>query len=94
MPSGDSVENEVKEFIISTLRLEDVVAADIEADAPLFGEGLGLDSIDALELGVALHKTYGIKIDSKSEESRAHLRSVRSLASLVGKHKGQVAAHD
>lgn len=87
MPNGDSIEQEVKEFIISTLRLEGVTAADISADAPLFGEGLGLDSVDALELGVALHKTYGIKIDSKSEESRSHLRSVRSLASLVEKHK-------
>lgn len=87
MPSGESLEHEVKEFIISTLRLEDVTPADIEADAPLFGEGLGLDSIDALELGVALQKTYGIKIDSKSEESRAQLSSVRSLASLVSKHK-------
>ena len=87
MPNGDSIEQEVKEFIISTLRLEGVTAADISAEAPLFGEGLGLDSVDALELGVALHKTYGIKIDSKSEESRSHLRSVRSLASLVEKHK-------
>lgn len=87
MPIGDSIEQEVKEFIISTLRLEGVTAADIAPEAPLFGEGLGLDSVDALELGVALHKTYGIKIDSKSEESRSHLRSVRSLASLVQKHK-------
>jgi acyl carrier protein len=87
MPNGDSIEQEVKEFIISTLRLEGMTAADISAEAPLFGEGLGLDSVDALELGVALHKTYGIKIDSKSEESRSHLRSVRSLAALVQTHK-------
>lgn len=88
MTSSESVEREVKEFIISTLKLEDVTAADIDAAAPLFGAGLGLDSVDALELGVALHKSYGIKIDSKSEESRAHLASVRSLASLVSKHRG------
>lgn len=83
MTGSEAVEGEIKRFIISSLRLEDVSADDIDSDAPLFGGGLGLDSVDALELGVALHKTYGIKIDSKSEESRAHLRSVRALAALV-----------
>ena len=87
MTSSEAVEQEVKEFIISTLKLEDITVADIDSGAPLFGAGLGLDSVDALELGVALHKSYGIKIDSKSEESRAHLASVRSLASLVSKHR-------
>lgn len=87
MTSSEAVEQEVKEFIISTLKLEDITVADIDSAAPLFGAGLGLDSVDALELGVALHKSYGIKIDSKSEESRAHLASVRSLASLVSKHR-------
>lgn len=83
MTGNEAVEQEIKEFIVSTLKLEDVTPGDIDVEAPLFGTGLGLDSVDALELGVALHKSYGIKIDSKSEESRAHLRSVRSLASLV-----------
>jgi acyl carrier protein len=83
MTGSEAVEGEIKQFIISSLRLEDVSADDIDSDAPLFGGGLGLDSVDALELGVALHKTYGIKIDSKSAESRAHLRSVRALAALV-----------
>ena len=87
MTGSEAIEREVKEFIISTLKLEDVTADDIDSEAPLFGAGLGLDSVDALELGVALHKSYGIKINSKSEESRAHLRSVRSLASLVSQHK-------
>jgi acyl carrier protein len=89
MTESEGIEREVKEFIISTLKLEDVSVADIDSDAPLFGAGLGLDSVDALELGVALHKAYGIKINSKSEESRAHLRSVKSLASLVEQHRQQ-----
>ena len=87
MTGSESVETEVKQFIISTLKLEDITADDIDSEAPLFGGGLGLDSVDALELGVALHKNYGIKIDSKSEESRAHLRSVRALASLVNERR-------
>ena len=87
MTVSDPVEQEVKEFIISTLKLEDITPDDIAPEAPLFGEGLGLDSVDALELGVALQKCYNIKIDSKSEESRAHLGSVRSLASVVRKHR-------
>lgn len=85
--SSESTEREVKEFIISNLKLEDITPEDIAPDAPLFGAGLGLDSVDALELGVALHKTYGIKIDSKSEESRAHLRSIQTLAELIEKHR-------
>jgi acyl carrier protein len=85
MKPSESLEHEVKEFIISTLKLEDVTPDTIDAEAPLFGAGLGLDSVDALELGVALHKTYGVKIDSKSQESREHLRSVRTLAALIEK---------
>lgn len=87
MSGSEAIEREVKEFIISTLKLEDVTIDDIDSEAPLFGAGLGLDSVDALELGVALHKSYGIKINSKSEESRSHLRSVKSLASLVSQHR-------
>lgn len=83
MAPSEALEREVKDFIISTLKLEDMTPDDIDPDAPLFGAGLGLDSVDALELGVALHKNYGIKIDSKSQESREHLRSVRTLAALM-----------
>jgi acyl carrier protein len=87
MTASVATELEVKEFIISTLRLEDITPVDIVSDEPLFGTGLGLDSVDALEIGVALQKKYGIKLDSKSEESRAHLTSVRSLANLVERHR-------
>lgn len=78
-----ALEEEIKELIISALALEDIGPADIDATAPLFNEGLGLDSIDALELGLALQKKYGVKLSADSAETRAHFASVRSLASFV-----------
>ena len=57
----DELKKEIKEVIISSLELEDIKAENIEDDAPLFNEGLGLDSIDALELGVALKKKFNVK---------------------------------
>ncbi|GGI54282.1 phosphopantetheine-binding protein [Oxalicibacterium solurbis] len=80
------LEQDVKEMIIDVLQLEDISAADIETDAPLFGEGLGLDSIDALELGVALQKRYGISLSAESEDTRRHFASVRTLAALIEHH--------
>lgn len=77
------LEQEVKELIIDVLQLEDITPADIDTDAPLFVEGLGLDSIDALELGVALQKRYGITLSADSAETRQHFASVRTLASLI-----------
>lgn len=77
------LEDEVKELIIASLQLEDVTPADIDTDAPLFVEGLGLDSIDALELGVAINKRYGIKLSSDGDDARKHFASVRSLAALI-----------
>jgi acyl carrier protein len=77
------LEQEVKEMIIDVLQLEDISAADIDTDAPLFIEGLGLDSIDALELGVALQKRYGISLSAESEDTRRHFASVRALTALV-----------
>lgn len=76
-------EQEVKEMIIDVLQLEDISPDDINAEDPLFVEGLGLDSIDALELGVALQKRYGISLSADSEDTRRHFASVRALASLV-----------
>jgi acyl carrier protein len=77
------LEEEVKQLIIDVLQLEDMSPADIEANAPLFVEGLGLDSIDALELGVALQKRYGITLSADSEETRRHFASVRALATMI-----------
>jgi acyl carrier protein len=80
--------NEVKAFIIETLDLEDVTPADIEDDAPLFGEGLGLDSIDSLELGVGLQKRYGLKLSAESEDTRQVFSSVRALAEYIAANRG------
>lgn len=66
------LEQEVKEMIIDVLQLEDISATDIDSDAPLFVEGLGLDSIDALELGVALQKRYGISLSAEADDTRRH----------------------
>jgi len=82
-----AVEEEIKQLIIDVLQLEDITPADIDADAPLFVDGLGLDSIDALELGVALHKSYGISLSGDAEEVRRHFASVRSLASMIAGHR-------
>lgn len=78
---------ELKQLIIDTLDLEDITPDDIDENAPLFVEGLGLDSIDALELGVALQKRYGVKLDAESDETRKHFSSVRSLSSLVAERR-------
>jgi acyl carrier protein len=78
-----SLEDEIKRLIIDVLQLEDVTPADIESDAPLFVDGLGLDSIDALELGVAIQKCYGITLSANAEENRRHFESVRTLANMI-----------
>ena len=81
------LEQEVKELIIEALQLEDMSVADIDTDAPLFVEGLGLDSIDALELGVALQKKYGISLSADSADTRRLFASVRALAAMVDTHR-------
>ena len=77
------LEDELKELIVSTLNLEDLSPADIAAEEPLFGDGLGLDSIDALEIGMAIARTYGIKIKDTDKNLKPHFRSVRTLAAFV-----------
>ncbi|MES2076869.1 MAG: phosphopantetheine-binding protein [Pseudomonadota bacterium] len=81
------LELEVKEMIIEVLQLEDITAADIDAEAALFVEGLGLDSIDALELGVALQKKYGITLSADSADTRRHFASVKALAAMIASHR-------
>lgn len=78
-----SLEQEIKELIVSALALEDIHPGDIDAAAPLFVEGLGLDSIDALELGLALQKRYGVSMSADSDETRRHFASVQALAAFV-----------
>lgn len=78
---------EVKQMIIDVLMLEDISLDDIEDDAPLFGDGLGLDSIDALELGVALKKRYNIQLNAESDDTKNHFKSVNSLVELIATHQ-------
>jgi acyl carrier protein len=84
-----SLEHEIKELIIATLSLEDIQADDIDAEAALFNDGLGLDSIDALELGLALQKRYGLSLSAESQETRQHFASVRALAAFVAAQRTQ-----
>lgn len=79
----NETEQALKELIIEALNLEDLTPDDIDTEAPLFGEGLGLDSIDALELGVAVRRKYGVNLDVDSEEIRDHFASVASLSRFV-----------
>ncbi|WP_088332657.1 phosphopantetheine-binding protein [Lacimicrobium sp. SS2-24] len=81
------LKQELKELIIETLDLEDIEPDEIEDDAPLFVEGLGLDSIDALELGLAIKKTYNVKIDANSQDTKAHFASVSSLAAFINNYR-------
>lgn len=81
------LQDEIKALIVRSLNLEDVQPEDIETDAPLFGEGLGLDSIDALELGLALKKAYGITLTAESEEARRVFTSVATLADYIAAHR-------
>ena len=75
--------NDIKQLIIETLNLEGLQPDDIDPAAPLFNEGLGLDSIDALELGLALKNRYGIVLNSESQDTRRHFASVNALADFV-----------
>jgi acyl carrier protein len=80
----DALEAELKDLIVASLFLEDVVPGDIDSDEPLFGDGgLALDSIDALEIGVEIQKKYGVKIDPEDEHLSDHFRTVRTLAKFV-----------
>lgn len=83
------LELELKALIIDALKLEDIAVEDIDSNEALFGDGLGLDSIDALELGVAIRQRYGIKIEAVSEEVRAHFASVSALAKFIAAQKGE-----
>lgn len=79
-----TLETQIKQMIIDSLGLEDISTADIATDAPLFGdEGLGLDSVDALELGLAVQKTFGFQLDGEKDQLRNHFASVQTLADFV-----------
>jgi acyl carrier protein len=79
---------QIKELIISALELEDIKPENISDSAPLFGEGLGLDSIDALELGIALKKKFGVKFSAENADNKKHFASVNALAAYIESSKG------
>lgn len=78
---------EIKNLIINTLNLDELTAEDIDTDAALFGDGLGLDSIDALELGLAVKTQYRIALSAESEEMRQHFFSVATLAAFIASQR-------
>jgi acyl carrier protein len=84
MPSSQTAaEQALAELIVSAVNLEDVQPSDIDPEAPLFGDGLGLDSIDALELALEISKRYGVQLRADNEENQRIFASLRSLAAYV-----------
>ena len=79
---------EIKKLIVESLALEDIAPEEIEAEAPLFVEGLGLDSIDALELAMALEEQYGVTVGEDPDENQKIFFSVQSLAEFVTAQRG------
>jgi len=79
----EETESQIKELVVRSLDLEDLRPGDIETDAPLFGEGLGLDSIDALELGMAVKKAFGVTFSKNPADNRQIFRSVKTLADFI-----------
>ena len=83
-----SLEKEIKTLIIESLELEDITTDDIQDDESLFISGLGLDSIDALELGMALKKKYHVDLSENKEENKKHFYSVKTIADYIRSCKG------
>jgi acyl carrier protein len=79
-------EYELKELIVNTLQLKDVTADTIDSEAPLFGSGLGLDSVDGLELALGIERHFGIKIEPSEEQAAKIFSSVRTLAEHLDGH--------
>lgn len=80
-------ERELAELLVTSLNIEGTNAVDIDPDAPLFGAGLGLDSIDALELALAISKTYGFQLRSDSEDNKRVFASLRALSAHIEQHR-------
>lgn len=80
-------ELEIKQLIIDVLNLEDIEPSDIDSETPLFVEGLGLDSIDALELGVAIKKKYNITMNADDPSLHKHFESIKALVSFINNNK-------
>ena len=88
MPATQSpAEHELAQLIVAAVNLEGVAPADIDPEAPLFGSGLGLDSIDALEIALEISKRYGFQLRSDDEENRRIFASLRALAEHIQRHR-------
>jgi acyl carrier protein len=87
MSEHTPAERELAELLIEALNIEDTPVESIDPDAPLFGDGLGLDSIDALELALAISKRYGFQLRSDDEENRRIFGSLRALSAHVEQHR-------
>lgn len=87
MSNQTAAEAELAELLVESLNLDGVAAADVDPEAPLFGAGLGLDSIDALELALAISKKYGFQLRSDSDENRRIFASLRALSEHVQAHR-------
>lgn len=87
MSEQTPAERQLADLLVESLNLEGVDAAGIDPEAPLFGDGLGLDSIDALELALAISKQYGFQLRSDSDENRRIFGSLRALSAHVEQHK-------
>lgn len=87
MSSLTPAELALAELLVESLNLDGVAPAEIDPDAPLFGAGLGLDSIDALELSLAISKRYGFQLRSDNEDNRRIFASLRALSAHVEQHK-------
>ena len=87
MANLENLHDDLKKLIVDTLALDEVTAGEIEDDAPLFVEGLGLDSIDALEIAMVLEEQYGVVLDDDPDKNREVFESVRSLAAFVAEHR-------
>ena len=77
------LEEDIRQVILSSVEVDGLTPADLPSDAALFGDGVGLDSIDALEIGAALRKKYQVKFKANSDENRQHFRSIASLADFI-----------
>lgn len=91
MSTQTPAEHELAQLLVESLNLEDVEPASIDPEAPLFNTGLGLDSIDALELALAISKKYGFQLRSDNEENRRIFASLRALSAHVEQHKAATA---
>ena len=87
MSAQSPAEATLAKLLVDSLNLEDVAAGEIDPEAPLFGDGLGLDSIDALELALAISKQYGFQLRSDNDENRRVFASLRALAAHIEQNK-------